>query len=472
MGRQLVLMTEPTVDRDSTKTSAEAAFSAALRDLHVRAGQPSSREMAKGIGAISHSTVYAAVKGTSVPSWPVTEKIVEYLNGDVEAFRDLWVDTRPTAQPRRSYSGPEVSVFVSYARIDDKSSYGRVSKLIDDVADTYQSITGQRVGVFKDVESIQPGDDWRDRIRLGLSASSIFLAFISPAYLRSTNCREELSEFLAFLDSNSSTRLIVPLLFAASDRILNDFGEDELWERIEKLQWLDVSEMRYQDPGSSSWLRAVDRIAERIDEVLKTFMPVGDEPVTADEPGDDTEPIFDRLAEIESTVMPGFNESVVKYSHLMEQLNTAVTAASPEMQRADSFGKKLGVSRKLAQKLSPIADEMETEADRLVSYLGEIGYFGRFVVDAARRDPAEDTPETIQILKSISTMASTGVQSFSAIEGFTRSIDQVLGYSRELDVPLKKIQKAGLRIADLRGIFNGWQEEINTLKDRYPELQL
>jgi len=80
-----------------------------------------------------------------------------------KAFRDLWVDTRPTAQPRRSYSGPEVSVFVSYARIDDKSSYGRVSKLIDDVADTYQSITGQRVGVFKDVESIQPGDDWRDR---------------------------------------------------------------------------------------------------------------------------------------------------------------------------------------------------------------------------------------------------------------------------------------------------------------------
>jgi len=125
----------------------------------------------------------------------------------------------------------------------------------------------------------------------------------------------------------------------------------------------------YQDPGSSSWLRAVDRIAERIDEILKTFTPEVAKSVTVDEPSKDmdtSEGIMDRLAEIETTIMPSFNHSVEKYSHLMAQLNAAVNAASPEMQQANSFGKKLGVSRKLAQKLSPIADEMEMEADQLV----------------------------------------------------------------------------------------------------------
>ena len=468
-------MSELENDRDSTKTSAEAAFSAALRALHVRAGQPSSRDMAKGIGGVSHTTLNAAIRGTSIPSWVITEKVVEYLGGDVETFRDLWVDTRPDAQPRRSYSGPEVSVFVSYARIDDKSSYGRVSKMIDDIADTYQSITGQRVGVFKDVESIKPGDDWRDRIRLGLSASSIFLAFISPAYLRSANCREELSEFLAFLDSNSSTRLIVPLLFAASDRILNEFSEDELWKRIGKLQWLDISEMRYQDPGTSSWLMAVDRIAERIDEVLKTFTPVADESNAAEKSGDKPdfpEGTFDRLADIEATVMPGVTVSMEKYSRLMQQLNGAVITSTPAMQGADSFAKKLAVSRTLAGQLSPIADEMEAEADQLVAYLNEVNYFTNFVVDTARKDPDEASTEILDVLKTIKETASIGVESFSTIEEFTRGIGQVLGYSRELDVPLKKIQKASLKIADLRGIFSGWREEIATLQDRHPDLQL
>jgi len=63
------------------------------------------------------------------------------------------------------------------------------------------------------------------------------------------------------------------------------------------------------------------------------------------------------------------------------------------------------------------------------------------VVDTARKDPTEASPETIEVLKSISTMASIGVQSFSAIEDFTRSISQVLGYSRELDVPAEKDTK-------------------------------
>lgn len=459
-------------DERPTVTSPEAAFSAALRDLHVRAGEPSSRAMAKEIGGISHTTLYAALRGTSVPSWPVTQKLVEHLGGDVETFRDLWADTRPNAQPRRSYSGPEVSVFLSYARIDEKSSYGRILKLANDVANSYQSITGKTVGVFKDVESIKPGDDWRDRIRLGLSNSSIFLAVISPAYLRSTACREELSEFLAFLDANSNTRLIIPLLFASSDRIANEFGQDDLWGRLEKLQWLDISQLRYSDEGTGSWMVIVDRIAERIDDVLGTPPTVDSETaedLTEEAVSEISEGTLNKLAAIESNA-PQMVSNVVQYGHLMEQLNEAVAAAGPEMQRADSFGKKLGVSQRLAKKLNPIADEMANSADQMVQDLREMTYLVNTAVEQVRNSSGDLPDAGIDGLKSIRDMATVSIQAFSVIEDFSRSVNQVIGFSRELDRPLKKIQQASLNIASLRGTMSGWLEEVDSLKERHPNL--
>jgi hypothetical protein len=461
-------VTEPSEDRDETQSSAEAVFFAALRDLYVRAGEPSSRTMARAIGGVSHTTLHSAIRGTTVPSWPVVAKLVAHLGGDTDRFRELWTDTRPNAQARRVATGPEVSVFVSYARIDDKSTYRRVTQLIDSLADTYQSMTGKTVGVFKDIESIKPGDDWRDRIRLGLSASSIFLAFISPAYLRSANCREELSEFLAFLDANSSARLIIPLIFAAPDRIINEFTGDALWERIGKLQHLDISELRHTDVGSSAWIITVDRIADRIDEVLQTF------PLEADEPGEPEpelpEGTLNRMAAIEAK-MPDMAASFERYSGLMIQLNEVVTAATPSMQQADSFGKKLAVSEKLARELNPIADKMDEEAEHLVGYFNELTYLAKFAVAAVRAEPGEVPSEIIDFLKTIRETASTGITTSLVIEEFVRSIGQVIGFSRDLDRPLKKIQSASLKIADLRGVVSGWQEEVESLQDRYPDLR-
>jgi TIR domain len=466
------LMTEPSGNRSPAKSSAEAAFFAALRDLYVRAGEPSTRAMAKEIGGVSHTTLHAAIRGTTVPSWPVVAKLVASLGGDTDTFRELWADTRPNASVRRSNPGPEVSVFVSYARIDDKATYSRVSQLIDGLADTYQSMTGQTVGVFKDVESIKPGDDWRDRIRLGLSASSIFLAFISPAYLRSATCREELSEFLAFLDANSSARLIIPLIFSTPDRILNEFTSDDLWARVAKLQWLDISELRHTDPGSSAWIIAVDRIADRIDEILRTFTQNNDTPSEKAGPGSElSQGTLDRMAAIEAR-LPDMTASFERYAQLMGRMGNVVEEASPSMKRADSFSKKLAVSDRLARTLNPIADEMDDVADRLVEHLNELTYVAKFVADAVRRNPDEVAPDTVEFLKTIKDTASIGIESFSVIEEFTRSVGQVIGFSKHLDRPLKKIQGASLKVADLRGILSGWQEEVAALQDRYPHLNL
>jgi DNA-binding phage protein len=67
----------------------------ALRDLHLHAGEPSTRAIARSAGrAVSHDTVNRVLRGDGLPSWTSLEFVVKALGGDVEAFRKLWVSAR------------------------------------------------------------------------------------------------------------------------------------------------------------------------------------------------------------------------------------------------------------------------------------------------------------------------------------------------------------------------------------------
>jgi hypothetical protein len=65
-----------------------------LRQLHLLAGEPSMRAIARSTGALSHDTVHRVLTGPGLPQWGPLELVVEALHGDVEAFRLLWVAAR------------------------------------------------------------------------------------------------------------------------------------------------------------------------------------------------------------------------------------------------------------------------------------------------------------------------------------------------------------------------------------------
>src|SRR5262249_62408354 len=59
-----------------------------LRSLHRRAGEPSTRTLARrlGVGVLSHSTVHAVLTGPRVPRWAPLELVVRQLGGGVGPF--------------------------------------------------------------------------------------------------------------------------------------------------------------------------------------------------------------------------------------------------------------------------------------------------------------------------------------------------------------------------------------------------
>ncbi|HET8659396.1 MAG TPA: hypothetical protein VFM55_10410 [Micromonosporaceae bacterium] len=94
-------------------TNPVSTFLEALRDLHIRADRPSTRELAqvarRDLGsAVTHTAIQDALTGHRLPRWPVVRVLVTLLKGDEEYFRDLWhaaasyITTPavfPTAQP-------------------------------------------------------------------------------------------------------------------------------------------------------------------------------------------------------------------------------------------------------------------------------------------------------------------------------------------------------------------------------------
>ena len=451
---------------------AEQRFFSALRDLYLRAGEPSSRSIAVAIGGVSHTTINLAIRGSKVPSWPITVKLVEHFGGEVEEFRNLWVETREPVEPKASATSSEVSVFVSYAHIDDEATYERISKLIKDIANTYRSMTGKEVGVFQDVNSISPGENWKDRIRLGLSYSSIFLAFVTPAYFRSPYCREELSEFLAFLDANSTTRLAIPLLYADPERMETQFKDDHLWQKLASLQRVDISNLRVIDPGSSEWIRRVQELSDTVDKTLTDVKELLDNleveksvPTNADQDEEAIqEGLLERMTQVEEAG-PGMLISMEHFTELLNQIGAVANESSPQMTQAETFGEKLAASNRLAKRLGPIAADMEHTADSLVRDFEGLNSMITYILSYARENPEEvaSSPDAIDGLQKIWEMAETGTKSLGELDSVNKSLTDGIGYSKNLDKPLRAMRRAFLRLADLRGILSGWRDDLLAL---------
>jgi len=67
----------------------------ALRELHLHAGEPSTRAIERCTDhAISHDTVNRVLRGGDLPRWSSLELVVKALDGDLETFRNLWVSAR------------------------------------------------------------------------------------------------------------------------------------------------------------------------------------------------------------------------------------------------------------------------------------------------------------------------------------------------------------------------------------------
>jgi hypothetical protein len=365
----------------------------------------------------------------------------------------------------------DISVFVSYSHKDNTSTHGRIEFITEDVANTYSSMTGLDVDIFFDQDSIKLGEMWKDRIRSGLNSATILLAFISPGYLQSVPCREELTEFLVFLQSTKARKLVIPILLFGRDRIDRNSDSDELWAQICSMQSHDGSSLRTETRGSSSWMKQIVKIAERVEEIFLELKGSNDSDIlladterammridNVDEPG-----TLELIAIAEARI-PEIGEYSLQYGALMDSFRDEAVRATPRLEKADTFGQRLAISNDLAKRFDPVADEGEAVSRRLREALDATSPGIVSLIRMIASSGELGNPDVVKAVAGIWLMATQGIGASEKVEELIVAIEGSKGRSAALDKPLKRMQNSLLRFVEARTHFSSWIEEIDRLQ--------
>jgi len=166
--------------------------------------------------------------------------------------------------------------FWSYTSSDDTSSRGRLSQLRRLLADELQLRLGraQMVHIFQDVAAIPHGTDWRKEIHKALVASSFLIPIITPAFLQSEMCCEEVARFREHEKEAGRDDLIFPFHYVNVDDLLRNEAHDAaVLDLLRSRQWIDFRSLRLKDPNEEEVSLELAALAHSIRAALRRSTP-------------------------------------------------------------------------------------------------------------------------------------------------------------------------------------------------------
>ena len=128
----------------------------------------------------------------------------------------------------------EFDVFVSYAHVDDESM-GAVRGWVSTVIGYLKALMAQRLGrsdifnIWFDRGELSGNDPITPEIHARLEKSATILIFLSPGYLASTWCQQELERFVNRAGENSSKIFVIELNKLDRPQSLKDLRGYQFW---------------------------------------------------------------------------------------------------------------------------------------------------------------------------------------------------------------------------------------------------
>lgn len=149
-----------------------------------------------------------------------------------------------------------VDGFWSYARDDDTNLEKALSNLRYRIARRVSAVTGQDVSLFQDISDIRTGDNWRRVLQEKLSAASFLMPIITPRFLNSTWCRDEVEGFCQAARAGGLEPVLFPIYYIRDRRFdePSTASSDALIKQLREFQYFDFRELQFETD---------DRIVER-----------------------------------------------------------------------------------------------------------------------------------------------------------------------------------------------------------------
>ncbi len=162
--------------------------------------------------------------------------------------------------------------FWSYHRPDGAHSDGRMARLHALVQGEIRVLAGEPVHIFRDLETIRTGDDWKKEIDDALAEASFMIAMVTPGFLRSEWCCYEVNQFLKREQKLGGKKLIFPIEYADIGAFRNhrrsQVHDESVLSLLESRQIQSFLDHRHDDPDTPAIRRIVAKLASDIDTAL------------------------------------------------------------------------------------------------------------------------------------------------------------------------------------------------------------
>ncbi|MCL2848546.1 MAG: DUF4143 domain-containing protein [Micrococcales bacterium] len=226
----------------------------------------------------------------------------------VPAYLQGWAHSRPTdpgkttdmLTPVSLKSAPDVAatIFVSYVRADDKHLRGAITSFATDLAEEYHFSYGRTLDVFVDTLSVRWGESWMTRLAAEIDKTSFLLANVTPRFLTSEACREEITRFATAASAAGDARLVLALMWSPIDDLNIVDPADPVLRLVRESQWEDAADLATLERGSAAYRQRLQRVVHRLHQTV-TSREQGTQPgpVSAGPPQDSPD-VFEVVADL------------------------------------------------------------------------------------------------------------------------------------------------------------------------------
>lgn len=362
--------------------------------------------------------------------------------------------------------------FWSYTHEDDERLNGAISSLAQRLGNEYAVSSGDNLNIFLDRQSLDWGDAWRQKIDSALGKAPLFIAIVTPKFVKSAECRRELLTFVSQAESRGFSRLLLPILFIDVPG-LGEGSADEVMAIVARTQYVSWSHLRLLAEDSSEVRTAVNALAKRIMELqaeAQASMQAVDEQVESNE-ATTMEEVFSAIRERLPAWAEAVDEDHIRVMHWNNTLQQRTERAQRVAKTRGASGALLSVYTKLGLELAPMAakrledlltyhrltielDPYVASAFRLVSRNPKFSG----LLDELRDGIAEAMPAVSASIEYRRTGKGSNRYAYSAIGGLAQ-------YSPHLRQAFEDMQEAFRFVGEANEIVASWDARLRELDE-------
>ena len=264
--------------------------------------------------------------------------------------------------PGRSDMGlpSAANIFLSYNHADNEHLDNGIIRFVENIIEEYEFSYGETLSLFVDTQSIKWGEDWRKALDRGIEATNFLMPAVTPRYIRSASCRDELFKFFDRIEGTPSSH-VLSMIWQPVDGMSLDVGAEKARKIIEDHQYLDLAGIRDLPPSDKAYKAKVRKAAMKLYEAIEE-QKSRPEPAAADAPSaaGEEEGLLEQLDEVNANIeilQSSIARALEDADRLAGAMNAHPAPSSPKPGVFSAWG--AGVARAVQDDVAQLSKDLD-----------------------------------------------------------------------------------------------------------------